>query len=96
MLTFLNKIIPLEYFGTQQHRKLFFEIINRILTRSAHECVYKQHLAQGYDITKVPWLPELQDQTCEKLLIKVSHSIILIITFMSTLFPFLIKITRII
>lgn len=84
MLTFLKKIIPLEYFGTNKHRKLFFEIVNRILTRSAHECVYKQHLAEGYDSKKVPWLSEFQEEpTCANLIMKVSQLTTIYVNFVA-------------
>lgn len=57
-----NKIIPNEYFGTRKHRKLFYRFIEKILTRSKHECIYVEWLAFGYDHTKIPWLTDRQKE----------------------------------
>lgn len=58
----VDKIIPNEFFGTSRHRKIFYRIIEKVLTRSKYECMYVNWFAVGYDHTKVPWLNEKQKE----------------------------------
>lgn len=55
-----DRIIPNEFFGTSKHRKIFYRIIERVLTRSKYECMYVNWFVVGYDYTKVPWLSQEQ------------------------------------
>lgn len=57
-----DRIIPNEYFGTRKHRKLFYKLIEKILTRSKHECVYNNEFVQGYDHNKISWLSDGQKE----------------------------------
>lgn len=57
-----DKIIPNEFFGTSKHRKIFYRIIERVLTRSKYECIYVNWFVVGYDHTKVPWLSQKRKQ----------------------------------
>lgn len=54
----INKIIPDDYFGNSKNRNAFGKIVERILTMSTHECVYKIFLVQGFDCDRIKWLIE--------------------------------------
>lgn len=55
-----DKIIPNEFFGTSKHRKIFYNTIEKVLTRSRYECMYVNSFVVGYDYKKVPWLNKKQ------------------------------------
>lgn len=61
-LRLFDDIIPNEYFGTRKHRKIFYRIIEKVLTRSKHECMYVNWFAACYNHNKVPWLTDQQKE----------------------------------
>lgn len=71
-----DKIIPNEFFGTSKHRKIYYRIIERVLTRSRYECIYVNWFVVGYDHTKVPWLNQKQKgdkNNCMRCIMEVSQ-----------------------
>ncbi|KAJ8968180.1 hypothetical protein NQ314_002439 [Rhamnusium bicolor] len=54
----LDEVIGNDYFGTTQNRKRFYHLVNKIITQSRFECVYKSVLSKGYNINSISWLQE--------------------------------------
>lgn len=75
ILSVFDDIIPNEYFGIKAHRKIFYNVISKILTRSQHQCIYLNSFAVGYDHTKVPWLISLHHDRhrCMLYIVKVNR-----------------------
>ncbi|KAJ3649008.1 hypothetical protein Zmor_000938 [Zophobas morio] len=70
-LQLLDKIIPNEYFGTVNHRQLFYKIVKLILTQSYFECVHSSIIIKGFSYNSIPWLNNIKClKTCETLLMK--------------------------
>lgn len=51
-----HSIIPPEYFGNGHNRYQFMKICKKILTRSAHECIYISDLSDGFQCEFMQWL----------------------------------------
>ncbi|XP_057661032.1 uncharacterized protein LOC130896752 isoform X1 [Diorhabda carinulata] len=63
ILEILDMILPQEYFGSSQNRKRFYFIVNKIMTQSRGECIFKHNLYDGFDLECINWLPEATDVT---------------------------------
>lgn len=77
ILKLLDVIIPNDYFGTTRHRKLFYHVVNKILTQSCYECVYSSALIKGYNCTSVPWLSGIKGEKLCQSLMKKSYILVL-------------------
>ncbi|KAF5272663.1 hypothetical protein FQA39_LY07690 [Lamprigera yunnana] len=66
----LDKVIPLMYFGTKVHRRMFYSTVKLILTQSMYECIYLKELIMKYDLKKIPWLADINNdkKLCSKYL----------------------------
>ncbi|KAJ3646642.1 hypothetical protein Zmor_024219 [Zophobas morio] len=77
ILKLLDKIIPDDYFGNKLHRRLFYRIVDNILTQSAFECIYSSTLIKGYNCECIPWLSEIKCQLTKTTLLKKANKFLL-------------------
>lgn len=68
--TILKFVISMEYFGCIRNERLFFAAVDKILTQSVNECIYKKFLIENYVLSAMSCLDDIPDGQKEKVLLK--------------------------